>query len=211
MDIEELKQPLDVKNIKTRNQGGATLFYIEGWHAISEANRIFGFDGWQRETVFLEENCAPTQNKKGNYVVSFRAKVRINVIANGGVTSRDGVGFGSGISADIHQAYESAVKEAETDAMKRALMTFGNQFGLALYDKEQRNVEDVEQKEKQAEHNQDVIERAENALSQINNPEGISDWINEKIDFISKQPPEVQEAINKYALKRHEELSVNEG
>ena len=26
--------------------------------------------------------------------------------------------------------------------MKRALMTFGNQFGLALYDKEQRNVED---------------------------------------------------------------------
>jgi hypothetical protein len=28
--------------------------------------------------------------------------------------------------------------------MKRALMTFGNQFGLALYDKEQRNVADAE-------------------------------------------------------------------
>ena len=39
-------------------------------------------------------------------------------------------------------AHESAIKEAETDATKRALMTFGNQFGLALYDKEQREVAD---------------------------------------------------------------------
>ncbi len=30
--------------------------------------------------------------------------------------------------------------KAESDAMKRALMTFGNPFGLALYDKEQRGV-----------------------------------------------------------------------
>jgi hypothetical protein len=41
---------------------------------------------------------------------------------------------------DLGQAHESALKEAETDAMKRALMTFGNPFGLALYDKRQRQV-----------------------------------------------------------------------
>ena len=41
---------------------------------------------------------------------------------------------------DLGQAHESAIKEAETDAMKRALMTFGNPFGLALYDKQQRQV-----------------------------------------------------------------------
>jgi len=41
---------------------------------------------------------------------------------------------------DLGQAHESALKEAETDAMKRALMTFGNPFGLALYDKRQREV-----------------------------------------------------------------------
>jgi hypothetical protein len=40
----------------------------------------------------------------------------------------------------LGQAHESALKEAETDAMKRALMTFGNPFGLALYDKKQREV-----------------------------------------------------------------------
>ena len=42
---------------------------------------------------------------------------------------------------DLGQAHESALKEAETDAMKRALMTFGNPFGLALYDKQQRSAE----------------------------------------------------------------------
>ena len=52
----------------------------------------------------------------------------------------DQLGAGHGIDLDLGQAHESALKEAETDAMKRALMTFGNPFGLALYDKAQRQV-----------------------------------------------------------------------
>src|SRR6185295_18588121 len=35
---------------------------------------------------------------------------------------------------------EMALKGAETDATKRALATFGNPFGLALYDKEHAGV-----------------------------------------------------------------------
>nr|WP_233130301.1 Rad52/Rad22 family DNA repair protein [Synechococcus sp. 1G10] len=54
----------------------------------------------------------------------------------GGIV-REGCGVGHGIDVDLGQAHESALKEAETDAMKRALMTFGNPFGLALYDKQQ--------------------------------------------------------------------------
>ena len=38
------------------------------------------------------------------------------------------------------QAVEDCIKAAETDATKRAFVTFGNIFGLALYDREQRNV-----------------------------------------------------------------------
>src|SRR5205085_5080981 len=53
---------------------------------------------------------------------------------------REGIGAGHGIDVDLGLAHESAIKEAETDAMKRALMTFGNPFGLALYDKSQANV-----------------------------------------------------------------------
>jgi len=53
---------------------------------------------------------------------------------------KPGGGAGHGIDVDLGLAHESALKEAETDAMKRALMTFGNPFGLALYDKQQREV-----------------------------------------------------------------------
>lgn len=131
-----LSAPLDARHVAQRTKSNQTLSYVEGWHVIAEANRIFGFDAWTRELVSLVENTLPTKNDKGNHIVSFRATVRVTAL---GVT-REGTGFGSGIARDIHDAYESAVKEAETDAMKRALMTFGNPFGLALYDKTQANV-----------------------------------------------------------------------
>jgi DNA repair and recombination protein RAD52 len=70
--------------------------------------------------------------------VTYTAKVRVSV---GGIF-HDGVGAGHGIGTDLGLAHESAAKEAESDARKRAMMQFGNQFGLALYDKEQANVAD---------------------------------------------------------------------
>jgi recombination DNA repair RAD52 pathway protein len=45
---------------------------------------------------------------------------------------------------DCGLAHESASKEAVTDALKRTLRTFGNPFGLALYDKSRENVGDPE-------------------------------------------------------------------
>ncbi len=53
---------------------------------------------------------------------------------------REDVGFGSGFAKKIGDAVEGATKEAATDALKRALRTFGNAFGLALYDKSRENV-----------------------------------------------------------------------
>jgi hypothetical protein len=47
---------------------------------------------------------------------------------------------GHGTGSTLGDAHESALKEAETDATKRALTTFGNLFGLALYDKDQLGV-----------------------------------------------------------------------
>ena len=140
--LQELQEPLSSQAVKTRSQSGRNLSYIEGWYAISEANRIFGFDSWDQEIVELkcvsERERKVGRDQKAGWGVSYVASIRINV--NG--IKREGVGAGHGIDVDPGQAHESAIKEAATDAMKRALMTFGNQFGLALYDKEQRNVED---------------------------------------------------------------------
>ena len=50
----ELGKPLKREHVATRKGGGGQLSYIEGWHAIAEANRIFGFDGWTSETAHME-------------------------------------------------------------------------------------------------------------------------------------------------------------
>ena len=121
------------------------MSYLEGWQVIAEANRIFGFDGWQRQTIAVR--CVAQaerligRDQKPGWGVTYTARVRVTVTA-GGLTPlvREGSGAGHGIDVDLGQAHESALKEAETDAMKRALMTFGNPFGLALYDKAQRQV-----------------------------------------------------------------------
>ena len=72
--------------------------------------------------------------------MTYIARVRITITAGNRTLIREGSGAGHGIDADLGLAHESALKEAETDATKRALMTFGNPFGLALYDKQQRQV-----------------------------------------------------------------------
>ena len=144
--IAALAAPLDRANVRQREQSGQKRSYIEGWVVIAEANRIFGFDGWQRETVTLKcvsqlERQVGRQQRPG-WGVTYSARVRITVTAGGlSPIIREGSGAGHGIDVDLGQAHESALKEAETDAMKRALMTFGNPFGLALYDKLQREVE----------------------------------------------------------------------
>ena len=135
--ITQLNAPLNKSAVKQRSQSGQTLSYIEGWHAIAEANRIFGFGAWSRETLELRQ-LGEHYVVEGKTRVNYSARVRVTV----GSVVRDGCGFGQGIDRDPGKAHESALKEAETDAMKRALMTFGNPFGLALYDKKQEGVAD---------------------------------------------------------------------
>ncbi|QPN56540.1 RAD52 family DNA repair protein [Synechococcus sp. CBW1107] len=148
--LAALSAPLDRANVRQREQGRSKVHYLEGWQVIAEANRIFGFDGWQRQTIAVR--CVAqaerligargtSRDQKSGWGVTYTARVRVTVTAGGlAPLVREGSGAGHGIDVDLGQAHESALKEAETDAMKRALMTFGNPFGLALYDKRQREV-----------------------------------------------------------------------
>ena len=136
-----LQAKLSAESIKERSKGGVKLSYIEAWHAIAEANRIFGHNGWERETVYCKEVCRYERqgNSKTLWVVGYEAKVKVTAM---GIT-REGTGHGSGQQSELYDAIESAAKEAESDAMKRAMMTFCNPFGMALYDKTKENVEGV--------------------------------------------------------------------
>ena len=48
--VQALRRSLDHRHVCARKVNGREFSYIEGWYAISQANRIFGFDGWNRET-----------------------------------------------------------------------------------------------------------------------------------------------------------------
>lgn len=145
-----LEAPLSRANVKTRSQSGRNLSYLESWVAIAEANRIFGFGNWSRETVEIrcvseKERPIGSSGAQG-WGVTYIARVRVTVHGvDGKAVVREGCGSGHGIDRDLGQAHESALKEAESDAGKRGFMTFGNPFGLALYDKTQANVEDAPQ------------------------------------------------------------------
>lgn len=130
----ELQKKLDPAHVKPPAPGKYGN-YIEGWHAIAEANRIFGFDGWSYSVKSVSEtNCLEKQD--GKWAVGYIAVVSVTA---GGV-SREDAGHGQGHGKSLGDAHDSAIKEAVTDGLKRALRSFGNPFGLALYDKSGANV-----------------------------------------------------------------------
>ena len=135
---QALKAKLRYRHVKTRANHGASISYVEGWHAIAEANRIFGYESWDRQTLL--PRCLWQEIQRGETACFYSTKVRITVRAGDIAVVREGIGTGVGRSASAETAYEIALKAAETDATKRALATFGNPFGLALYDKEKRGV-----------------------------------------------------------------------
>ena len=129
--LRHLRAPIRPEVVKQREVEGKVLHYLEGWHIISEANRIFGYDGWDRET--LQSQCVWQKQIDYRYAAAYLTRVKITVRAGDQVIQREGLGSGEALAETAGQAHERASKAAETDATKRALSTFGNSFGLSLY------------------------------------------------------------------------------
>ncbi|MDT3687795.1 MAG: Rad52/Rad22 family DNA repair protein [Pseudorhodoplanes sp.] len=126
-----LRQNIKREHLRSREIQGREITYIEGGHAIEEANRIFGFSAWDRETV--EAKCVLAREIRGQFTAVYLAKVRITVRAENETILREGQGTGEAQGATPGEAHDKALKSAETDATKRALATFGRPFGLGLY------------------------------------------------------------------------------
>ena len=85
--VQALRRNVNSRHIRTREANGRELSYIEGWYAIAEANRIFGFDGWSRET--LESRCVLARENRGSFLAVYIARVRITVHADGATIIRE--------------------------------------------------------------------------------------------------------------------------
>jgi len=127
--MQALRRQPDRSHIRTREAHGRELTYLEGWYAISQANRIFGFDGWSRETV--ESRCVLARENRGSFLAVYIARVRLTVQAEGTTIIREGHGTGEGRGTSPGEVHDVALKAAETDATKRALATFASRSALS--------------------------------------------------------------------------------
>ena len=134
--LQLLNQELDSNRVKTRSKGNINLSYLEGFDLIETANKVFGYGCWSYDIEKLD-HLSTEQNQNQNFVICYKAIVKVTVYDKDHIQniSRSDVGTGTGIAKTQSEAHEGATKEAVTDALKRALRSFGNQFGLSLYDK----------------------------------------------------------------------------
>ncbi len=131
---EQLNNPLDPALVSQRKgRANRDYVYVEGRTAIDQANRIFGFGGWGYEVVgevtqWQNEHADP-QTGEVKRVRSYAATVKVTVP---GAPSRTDVGFHT-VAEENGEGHETAYKGCVTDGLKRALRSFGAQFGNALH------------------------------------------------------------------------------
>jgi DNA recombination protein Rad52 len=137
--LETLLKPLDPARVKKRQGRGSGQFsYLETHDVKRTMNTIFGFDGWGYEIVQQEEIArvdVEKDNRQGCHV-GYRCIIRLSCR---GFLDTDGSGYGDAVEygqAARVTASELAIKESESDALKRACVKLGDQFGLGLYDKD---------------------------------------------------------------------------
>ena len=131
---DKLAQPLDASLVSHRKgRGNRSFSYVEGRTVIDQANRIFGFGGWGHEVVgdvaLRELDQVNAQTGEVRRIRAYTATVKVTVP---GAPPRTDVGF-QPVAEETVEGHETAYKGAVTDGLKRALRTFGAQFGNALY------------------------------------------------------------------------------
>ena len=129
-----LGQPLDPALVSQRKgRAGRTYDYLEGHVVINQANHIFGFGGWGFElaadVTLREIETVDTKTGEVKRTHVYSAPVRVTVP---GAPPRTDIGFHA-VAEDNADGHETAIKGAVTDGMKRALRSFGVQFGNGFY------------------------------------------------------------------------------
>ena len=128
-EIDKLAQeplaPEDVEQIRGND-------YIKGHVAIRHANAVFGLGNWNCDAV---GHCE-IREAGGRYIVYQTVTVRATGICDNTGSPKTASFTDTGccpVPMDKVEGWDTALKGAVTDGMKRALRNFGNQFGLGLY------------------------------------------------------------------------------
>lgn len=125
---EILLKGLNPNRISQRKGGGGrALSYLEAWDVKAHLIRVFGFGGFSSDVLTAElmfEDQVGT-----NWNVGYKVILRLTV----GDATYTEAAVGSASLPQRGEAHDMAVKTAESDALKRAAINLGDQFGLSLY------------------------------------------------------------------------------
>ena len=197
-----------------KGNANRTFSYLEGFYVINRLNEVLGIGGW---SCFTQSNSAVWEgnvetNRGSVFAVSYKAVVRIEVPVLG--TIIEGTGYGDGTdSFNPGKAHELAMKEAETDAFKRAARNLGMSMGLALYSKDQENVADADEPAPApapAPKSPKAAKAAEPAKPVVDR-KAVNSLISATGEVITKRGlksfAELKELMSRYGVQKKEELS----
>ena len=137
--LGQLLRPLNKSRV-LQKQGQS---HMESYDIRAHLNRIFGFGRWSGDVIEMTLVAeVPTTNKSGKPAVTvvYRAGYRLTVRALNGDPLASYTEYASGDAQNfpaysLGDAHDFAMKTAESQALKRAAINLGDQFGLSLYNK----------------------------------------------------------------------------
>lgn len=113
------------------------MSYLKAWDVKRTLIQAFGHGGFSAECLEADiVNAVQTPQasnaSKMNWVITAKAKVRLTIHQTGAVYTEYAIANSQ--QPDYTESADMAIKSAESDALKRAAIYLGTQFGLSLYD-----------------------------------------------------------------------------
>lgn len=135
--VSVLLRPVNPSRVRS-SQGQR---HMEAYDIRAHLNRVFGFARWSADVVemtLLFEREHENSKKKEAVSVGYRAGVRLVVAAEDGEVLASYTEYAAGAASGFPvakraDAHDMAIKTAESQALKRAAINLGDQFGLSLY------------------------------------------------------------------------------
>jgi hypothetical protein len=146
--VDQLLRAINGKRVSTDGKGYS---HVEAYDIRAHLTRIFGFGNWDTEVTMLEQVYESSEmkrkrNKQGEeygdpyeaWTVCYRARMRLTVRSQDGTvcsTHEDGATGEATNQPSRGDAHDLALKTACSQALKRAAVNWGDNFGLSLYAK----------------------------------------------------------------------------
>lgn len=126
-----LMMPLNPARV-VKKQG--KFSYLEAWDVKAMLIRVFGFGGFSADVVTADLMFQlPPGEPEGskNWDIGYRVILQLSIPQLNCTYTEAAIGTAH--LPDIGEAHDMAIKTAESDALKRAAIYLGTQYGLGLY------------------------------------------------------------------------------